>query len=89
MISVLLEVTASLTVCHVAVTEMEQNQVFAIPRQEFVCARKMLKVQHVTLADQDLFIWTFPTPGDAHLAFVLGQPAAVAARIVVEPSLWT
>lgn len=45
----------------------------------------MLKVQHVTLADQDPFIWTLPTPGDAHLAFVLGQPAAVAARIVVEP----
>lgn len=39
MISVLLELTVSLTVCRVAVTEMEQNQVFAIPRQEFVFAR--------------------------------------------------
>lgn len=39
MISVLLELTVSLTVCHVAVTEMEQNQMFVIPRQEFVFAR--------------------------------------------------
>lgn len=56
MISVLLELMVSLTVCHVAVTEMEQSQMFVIPRQEFVFARRMLKVQHVTLADQDPFI---------------------------------
>lgn len=89
MISVLLELMVFLTVCLVAVTEVEQNQIFAIPRQEFVFARKMLKGQHVTFADQDPFIWTLQTPGDAHLAFVLGQPATVAAQIVVEPSLWT
>lgn len=52
---------------------------------ELCLNRKMLKVQHVTLADQDLFIWTLPTPRDAHLAFVLGQPATVAAQIIVEP----
>lgn len=39
MISVLPELMVSLTVCHVAVIEMEQNQMFVIPRQEFVFAR--------------------------------------------------
>lgn len=45
----------------------------------------MLKVQNVIFADQDPFIWTLLIPRDAPLAFVLGQPATVAAQIVVEP----
>lgn len=39
MISVLQVLTVSQTACRVTVTEMEQNQMFAIPGQEFVSAR--------------------------------------------------
>lgn len=88
MISVLLELTVSQTVYRVIVTETEQNQMFVMPRQEFVSARRMLKVRNVILAGQDPFIWTLLIPGDAPLAFVLEQPATVAAQIIVEPSLW-
>lgn len=39
MISVLLVLTVSQTACRVTVTEVEQNQMFAIRRQEFVSVR--------------------------------------------------
>lgn len=39
MISVLQVLTVSQTACHVIVTEMEQNQMFVIPIQEFASAR--------------------------------------------------
>lgn len=72
MIGVLQVLMISRTAYHVNVTEMELNQMFVILRQEFVSARRMLKVQNVIFADPDHFIWTLLIPRDAPLVFVLG-----------------